>query len=501
MGSAQPNSNDISPWFLLAAFCCALPILLPTYPAMVDLPQHAAQISMLDSIIEGDYAYGQLFRINWFRPYWLGYGLIFFIGQVTGFVLAAKLTAAIAVVAFPIACALLRKELNAPSILDWLFLLAPFGFAYDWGFLNFLIAAPLGVLFFREYHRYLDGRSSALRVCLWANLMFVAHFLTLAFFCVMFALISFRKGDTLKSYALRVAPLFSAAPVTVLWIVLSIDPSQHFEGSWGLGWFRLHDLLPSMLSMPTTFLSFAVASVLLSIPWILGLRPQLLSVAVVPIAYFLVFMTAAPNAVAGYFFTYIRFDMFGLPLLMYLFRPENCRVRGSDAQPGVIALLLVPALCSGILIKNIYSTLQYDEEAESFRSIVAMIEPERRVLGLVENRKSEFLAAPIYTHYVAWYQAEAKGLVDFNFARYTMNVMYRDEHTTAIEGSISWHPSTFDWEDHNGDLYDYVVVKADPDMKDRILHEGNREHLQLVASAGDWWLYSNVDKGARPVSF
>ena len=125
---------------------------------MADLPQHVASIMVLDEVHFGDYRFAALFDFNWFRPYWFGYSLIWLLSYLVGLVWAAKLVVAGSVVAFVFSLALLRKEVGAPALVDWLFLVVPFGFAYEWGFLNFVVCAPLGPLFLVSYHRFLAGQ-------------------------------------------------------------------------------------------------------------------------------------------------------------------------------------------------------------------------------------------------------------------------------------------------------------------------------------------------------
>jgi hypothetical protein len=62
--------------FLSACLLCGLPVWLPYYPPMVDLPQHAAQVTLLLNIGKPGFPFSDLFHLNLFTPYLLGYGLI-----------------------------------------------------------------------------------------------------------------------------------------------------------------------------------------------------------------------------------------------------------------------------------------------------------------------------------------------------------------------------------------------------------------------------------------
>jgi hypothetical protein len=59
-------------FFLLACLLCGLPVWLPHFPPMVDLPQHAAQISLLLNMGNPDFPFSDQFQLNLFTPYLLG---------------------------------------------------------------------------------------------------------------------------------------------------------------------------------------------------------------------------------------------------------------------------------------------------------------------------------------------------------------------------------------------------------------------------------------------
>ena len=52
------------------------PLWVGSYLPMVDMPQHAAQITALRELWRGNEMFTQLFEINWFTPYLLGYMLL-----------------------------------------------------------------------------------------------------------------------------------------------------------------------------------------------------------------------------------------------------------------------------------------------------------------------------------------------------------------------------------------------------------------------------------------
>ena len=61
-------------YFFWSCLLCALPVLLATYPAMVDMPQHAAQVAAIRHLLADDgWKFAGFFELQWFTPYLFGY--------------------------------------------------------------------------------------------------------------------------------------------------------------------------------------------------------------------------------------------------------------------------------------------------------------------------------------------------------------------------------------------------------------------------------------------
>jgi hypothetical protein len=114
---------------------------------MVDLPQHAAQISLLRNLHDPAFRFAGLFRVNWFTPYLLGYLVVYVLAPLCGIVTACKLVTAAALIGLPVTTALLMRETGADSYWALLTIPAMYGFSYTWGFFNFLVAIPIGLVF------------------------------------------------------------------------------------------------------------------------------------------------------------------------------------------------------------------------------------------------------------------------------------------------------------------------------------------------------------------
>ena len=71
-------ANARRDWLILlaASLLATIPVWIPTFPPMTDLPQHGAQIALLRQMLHPQqFAFAGDFDLNWFTPYLFGYML------------------------------------------------------------------------------------------------------------------------------------------------------------------------------------------------------------------------------------------------------------------------------------------------------------------------------------------------------------------------------------------------------------------------------------------
>jgi len=502
---SKEKEHKIRTLFVFACLLCSLPIILTTYPPMVDIPQHAAQISFINAWSGDNLKFKDLFELNPFAPYWLGYGIVLLFAQLTSVITSIKIVIAIALVSFPLSCALFRKETNIPAHFDWLFLPLVFGFAYDWGFFNFLIGAPVGMIFLRDVLRYQKGIISPWRIALWVNFLFFTHILIMLFFCTLGFLLLLPNRFSIFAIIKKSAPLFASVPLTLIWFLIYIKTGQSQEpGPWGLGVYRIHQFLPNMLSLPETMHFISISILLCALPLILG-KPISRSFAkLLPFAFYLLWMLLAPNYLFGNFFTYNRFGMFGLPLYFLMFDYDKSfysEKTNTLLRSKMKFLIFFVSLVGVLLLTRItMNSLIYERESIGYQYISKHMQPKKRVLTLVfnnrssiHNNKTHANFAPVFLHYPVWYQAEKLGLVDYNFASFDgMIVHYKTKTQPTAGRGFEWMPHRFDWDYHNAHLYDYFVIKANTDLVHSL--QNNNPEMKLVTYKDDWWLFEYSNK-------
>lgn len=484
------------PLFIAACILSTFPIFIPEYPPMVDLPQHAGQTALFDLMLSDDFEFGNLLEIQWLTPYWLGYTILYLLSKPFGIALACKITVAVALAGFPLSADRFLRSQNGNPYWSWLFIPAAYGFAFEWGFLNFLIAIPLGFLFLASIKPLASHHTTkeTIAVVLWCHLLFLAHVLALVFFISSAALLLYSKD--IKTWLRRLAPLFSIAPLFILWFISKIIGQSETQGTgpWGLGPHRFWEFFPNMLALPHK-IHFIIASMLICALAFFAApthRPTLNKAA--PFALYTVFMLIGPNYLFGTFFVYNRFSYIGLPLLLLMFTSD------SQPTPSESKRRLLNSICVAIaMILTSYQAakiISYAEESRPFQETIAHTEKGKRVLGLVFSRGSAYFSAPVYLHYPVWYQASKQGLVDFNFASFFPQVVrYKQDSLPPADPNFVWMPHTFQWHIHEKYGYTYFLVKYPQDISQNLFPN---QEAELIANAGDWWLYKNAkDKDQR----
>lgn len=480
----------------MACVLCAIPILAATYPPMVDIPQHAAQIAGLKGTLDGTWKHADQFDLRLFNPYWLGYSLVLVLSSMVGIVWAIKLVVAAAACAFPLTAARFANSAGADPRLNWMFLILPFGFAYDWGFLNFLVALPFGFLFLRSA---LEGARAEdkgrwIRIALWLHFLFFAHVLVTAVFCVLAILILASPWGGTREWIRRCLPLASILPLTAVWALsLAGSAEQNLSVTfWDLGFHRLASLPPMMVASSPTASGYMLAAAALALPLLLGARPSTSITRWLPFIFYLAWMLFFAHHIFGNSFTFHRFGIIGLPLYYIGFQCVGVRPSARIQRLVYCGAILLSIAALG---EKSARSIMFNREVDDYREVIAHAAHEGRMMMLILDRSSASSSAPVFLHFPAWYQAEHGGLVEFSFSRFDVTPLaFRDRDASAVHPGFEWSPHSLNWRQHKGYLYDYVIVRSQHDESEPLSRiSGGR--TALVAKSGKWQLYTTRDSG------
>lgn len=477
--------------FRLAFACCALAALLPLwsvkYLPMVDLPQHAALLSIWQHLRDPAFGFEGKYYIHWFTPYLLGYCLARLFMTAMSILAALKMVLSLYVVALPLSFGVLFRRAGVDRWWALVGFPLAYGACFYWGFFNYLIATPIAILFLAFAYRYSvePTRRRGLWLALFAFVLFFAHAILFAICGLVAALWVILRAPSPKLAARRVTALVLPLPPILLWTWLALGQAQTHVPVL-LAWSR-----DRIAWLPVTMLGWfgdqparLVGAVLLLLP-LCVLKPRRSWAAWASVAAILLGMLLAPDRIFGTSFIYPRFAVFLFPLLLLALEPGRTLLRPSIVRGMIAALSVTWCL---VLVSRFAA---FDEQARDFDVIASHMRPNAAVRPIIAFPFSEFDPGGVpYLHFPCYYQMEKGGLNGFSFADSEFSfVRYRPPLHNRMHPDDEWHPELFRW--YAEPAYDYYVVRALRDLGP-VLFRGAEASMRLEAHQGCWWLYRPV---------
>jgi len=422
----------------LALFVLGMAIIwAPGRPAMVDIPQHTAQLAMLRDLLLGRSAWAPDLRIDLATPYFLGYALALPLALLMSPLAAIKVVLSAAYAAFGLIGRAIGRELDTPEGLDGYYFLGFFGFSWSYGFFTYLVAAPLGLGLVWASLRYARRGGAG-----WGLLVSVLGLATLFTHGIVFAL-TIAIGAGLLAVSGRspwrlITMAWPFVPPSLVCLALLFHGTGGVAASVGHYGLRLQMgppivraavLLGGSFDDWTAVWALALGGALFLLPFMCGLRaaPRRPEAWVIATAVGTVLCVAPFSILEMELFP--RFSLFVLPAYAWLFaqppKPATAAARWLSPWIGVIAA----ALGSFALGKHLTEQLAFSREARDFDRILARAKPGRRALSLVFDWRSASAVNPlVYLHFPQWYAVEKGGFVDLSFA-YDPHAVVRFAHT------------------------------------------------------------------------
>jgi len=460
------------------------------YLPMVDLPQHAAQLGAFLDRFDPAYPFREVFRVRWFTPYWGSYGVVLFFTLFLPLRLAIHAALSVAIVGLPLA---VRRLLGVTGSDRWLSLLAfplSFGFAFQFGLLNFVMAAPLGVLFVAEairFHRS-PTRRRGLILGLFATALFFSHLLLLAFCLLVGGFLSLTHIPRWRRVLATGVPLLFPLPLVALWLWMAGSGTAHgdFPDLWAWGWVRPAFWFGFMSLSPRFGTGQIYGLVVSTLPLLLGFRPSRDTLRWAPFGAVLLVFAAAPSSILNVGLIYPRFNLFFAPFLHAALDP------GPRARKRLIPALVLLVVLPWLGVINL-ANRAFDAECAELDGVLELMEPQRQAVGLVFSRHSRtYPMVPHMSTLGAWYMAEKQGIYDSSFASLSFAILpYREPIHGAGGRRYVHQEQSFDWESHR--TYDYVLVATDGDPSPLMVNAP--ESCRLAGRSGRWWLYDCGEDG------
>lgn len=489
--SLQPLEPPFVAFLALAVAASLIPIWCISYLPMADLPQHAAQISIWKHIDDPAYPeMAETYRIRYFIPYFFGYLLTRLVASVMPVALAVKVVVSLAIAAYPVSLALLLRRCGAD--VWWSLFGAPlaFGFAFYWGFLNYLISVPLGLAYLTLGIGY--AREPGLRRALWMTgfgiVLYFSHALVLGLVVPLAALLVFllagRDRWSLRGLA-RLLP-FVPPPIAVLIWASTVRQGQGRVVELWLKttWERL-DSLPSVL-VGTESGDWKLAGFLiLLLPVLFGKLRLRQAWLVLPMTTAFALYLAFPNRGLGAWHLNQRFAVFIGAFLPLLVAPAVSAWRRRLGRGLLVAFVLA---YPGWLL---WSFQGVDQQHRDLAKVLDAIPAHASLLGLVFDPGFGVLqGAPVYYHSHLWHQVERGGIVEHSFASsYPSVARYKKGVWPHSRRILNQRPNLFN--PRIDGPFDYYLIRVDQDLSGPLFRKYNFP-VELAAHEGMWWLYRRL---------
>jgi hypothetical protein len=277
---------------------------------------------------------------------------------------------------------------------------------------------------------------------------------------------------------------------------VDLTPMYPFSVLWNAApWVRLLCAIVYPWGVGAQTWMAPAGALLYAAPFFMGARLTRNRMAFVPLAVVAVVWFCVPVFAMNTFFLFQRFAMFIFPFYALIFRgvaESEVAQRGVKAR-ALASQALLAAVCIGFLGVQGARTVRFAEESADFDAVVAAVEPAQRGLMLVFDKRSPAADNPdLYDNFALWYQAEHRGLVDFNAAWFPPQIVrYRLDRVPAVGPSdvapapLSEH---FDWRRYQGRSYRYFFVRHTSPIPVGLF--ANAEcRVVLLKSAGTWSVY------------
>ena len=372
--------------------------------------------------------------------------------------------------------------------------------------MNFLVAAPLGVLalsFVLDRQRdWVRERPVLASLALMA--LFFCHALVAALVIGVHLMRVVVERGRVLDVVYRIIPIAPCIVFAMLWVVLSQKTEAQVSAPtvWSFGFFRVTNLPGLVLgsdATPTLAIGLlAAASMLLA-----GYRLSRSLVRWTPAALAVGVILVVPDALFGNAFTYQRFGVFVVPFLLVALEPRLPAI-GNGVSQVRRAAVLVAGLLVGLHVAIVGLNMRgFGRESAEFQAVLEAATPGARAVQMSIDRISLFSPAPVYLHFASWYSAEKQGIVDFSFSEFVVAVVrYREERRPVFSSGFEWNPGLFVElsKDRRVEGYRYIFVRSKSDFSDQ-LFANMRQRPSQMAVSGSWRLYrlqgDNPEHGAE----
>jgi hypothetical protein len=512
----------------------AWPLMVSRYPAMTDLPFHAAMSSAFRHYFDDSYHFKDQFELQPFAvPYMSSYLLAAFFMLFLPAVPAVKLATAVMLLMLPVGLGVFAWGMRKTPLLGTAGLPFIWCDLTHWGFINFVSALGLFAMTMGLALRALDRPSRKTEVALGLTLvvLFFTHIFRFPFALAGVA------GTVVVAYPVtrRWRPaILPAIPSAILFAIFWFRRAVPIGGSMGpmtIETNRLRDMPtfivhgfndPAEMENAIRYFRVVVCVAIVSVAFAIGralLKKEESEPESEPESESETEAESEPRAIRDLFnrhftalVTLVPLACSAVALLMYLTLPMEIGVwwyvypreatatcffalaclpdlpKLKLARAGCVVALGLASLGVTRVVANGYA--EFGRATEDFHEITELIPRAPKLLYLIYDHSGSSRTNTPFIHLPAYVQAEKGGWLSFHFAVWgTSPVKFRTDPDAVVPPPVpirwEWTPQKFDLA-RQGPFFDWFLVRT-PDAPD-VLFMGDPTIVR-VAHKGRWWLY------------
>jgi hypothetical protein len=488
------NKYDIAD---IAFFSSLILILIPVwifeYPAMVDLPQHVAQVKALESLLDGNSFYSDIYQINWFTPYILPNLILLLFSKLSTPLISVKIVVSLYLISIPLISRKLLTFYNRPKELQLLAIPFLYSAPFNWGFIPYLLSISIGAMWIYYFLNKNNNPLSIINIIL-SFLLSYSHAIAwgLTTFNILIIFIynqSFKYSyKNIFKETLKILPILSPLFLILFWSYLSVNNESSAMELRAIGYY------PIMYKILIMFVAnFMGNDILIGIPKLVIFYFLIRTLTKIDKATPLPLILTLSNMVLFYLSPSILFSTayFSDRLLVLLPILFTLTIKELERKTLFIFLSI---LCV-ILSVSSRVTKQYivEEDNNDFSIVTSHIKNKSNIFYISDKNdlgkyKYGIQNITYFIHTAQLLNNNFDVAIDFNFAYYH-NMMVRYIKKSQFNSQISYNYKNLDWSKIGKAKYEYIIVR-DCDITNHIITKiENNANQKLIAKKNCWTVY------------
>jgi hypothetical protein len=472
----------------------ALPFLSVKFVPATDLPQHLAQIRILEEILNDPHQ--TTYSIDWHGANSLVYALVGVNWLIFDHIAAGKMTILEIALLWCFSIFLLARKGQRSTFSAVLASVCIYNVSLYWGFINFLIGWPVFVLWYLVVVDPGENRRPAWKeaflICAISVLLFLAHVLWLLAAIAVLVVADLKQKLPFRRVRIHWLSLIPILLYIAMWYPKFIAVQKMYSPPNDMYWLTSpwdRTNLHQMVDIELAGLRGAIGSIVyggvalwicasIATNW-MHMRLKINADYLLTGALFLLFYLLAPDQHVNTILFAVRWLPIGIIFIILALPAPRIPAYCSLAAAMVfLALLSIATSIQWVRFEN--------TENSGLEESLGKIQDNSRVLGLDFKRASDVLHGSPFFQTFAYAQVLHGGTLNFSFAEHhTGIVSFTDiERIRRKTRGLEWNPERVRFEDL--EHFDYVLINGPEDI-----HRYSSSILKLKAltTQGSWRLY------------